>query len=581
MPNNSSVSYSHFADVSVPRSVVIKTSRHITTGNVGALIPIYVDEVLPGTTLAMNCSKIARLQTLLKPVMDSAELTVSWFFVPNRLLWTHWEEFCGENKTSAWVQPIEYSIPKISSPEGGWQKGSIADYMGIPIGVDFTPGGSGDEQNFDHFPSALPFRGYAMICDRYFRDQNVTDPLNIPLGDAMQTGSNGSDYINDVANGGMPFLVAKTHDRFTSCLPQPQKGSPVEVSLGGFPGGSYPVYTYTPGTPIYTADNFQPMSFEAYKYDGSKYVAAGPVAGTNPGYFDTPVLSSGTGGQYVNYRRQDAYAPESGQFYTAPNNLAVTIPPVQAAVVSVNALRQLFCAQQVLERMATGGTRYGELLKTFFGVTNPDSRLQDPEFLGSQTVELNFTQVNATASTEGNKLADVAGQSMTVAVNGDFVKSFSEYGYVYGLAYVRITEHTYQQGLSRMWTRTRFLDFYNRFFANIGEMPVLSDELFCDGQPPHVFGYNEAWSEYRHASSRTSGEMRSQYAQSLDSWHFGDDYAECPVLSDGWIREDKSNVDRTLAVTSQLADQLLFDFGFSVKATLPMPLYSIPGLDFM
>lgn len=257
----------HFSDlpgIDIQRSIFNRSSAHKTTFNTGELIPIYLDEVLPGDTFQMTTNKLVRLQTLLSPIMDNMYLDTYWFYVPNRLIWEHWQEFCGENKASAWIPADTYSIPKIKPPSGGFAVGTIADYLGVPTGVSFS---AGSPANYDHYPSALPFRAYALICNEFFRDQNLSDPLLIPVNDSIQTGSNGSSYVSDVANGGTPFKVAKYHDYFTSCLPSPQKGNPVGIPIPPvLTGRSYVEFANTNSAfPEPASTDVMPM-FKRYTY---------------------------------------------------------------------------------------------------------------------------------------------------------------------------------------------------------------------------------------------------------------------------------------------------------------------------
>ena len=240
---------SHFAElpgVDIERSIFDRSATHKTSFNTGELIPFFWDEVLPGDTFNVSTSLVARLQTLLTPIMDNIYLDTYYFFVPNRLTWEHWCQFMGENSDSAWLPAVTYNMPRIASPENGWNVGTIADYLGVPTGVEFYTSAGTVEAPLDNLaPDALLFRAYALICNEWFRDQNLSDPLNIPTGDSDQTGSTGSSYVNDVANGGKPFKVAKYHDYFTSCLPSPQKGPAVTFEGTGV---EFPQLNYIDGT---------------------------------------------------------------------------------------------------------------------------------------------------------------------------------------------------------------------------------------------------------------------------------------------------------------------------------------------
>jgi hypothetical protein len=514
--------------------------------NVGDVIPFYVDEVLPGDTFQLKTSMVARLQTLLTPMMDNLYLDTYFYFVPNRIVWQHWRELMGENTQSAWIPTTEYSVPQVTAPSGGWSIGSIADYMGIPTGV----------ANLS--VNALPFRAYALIMNEWFRDENLSDPLNIPVDDATLAGSNGTNYITDVVKGGMPFKAAKFHDYFTSALPAPQKGPDVTIPVSG--GSNYPVRTLAESV---SGPSNVPLQIRTFGQMPYNVVGVNKSDSPEPGAVWASVSSvSGNAEPFV------------------PTNLwAINDGSVSAA--TINQLRMAFQIQKLYEKDARGGTRYIEILKSHFGVTSPDARLQRPEYLGGNRIPVNINQVvqNSATQADGTPLGDTAAFSVTTDVHGDFIKSFVEHGFVIGVMVARY-DHTYQQGLERFWSRRDRLDYYFPVFANIGEQPILNKEIYAQGttQDDEVFGYQEAWADYRYKPSRVAGEMRSKAPASLDVWHLADEYTTLPKLSDAWIREDKTNVDRVLAVTSSVSNQMFADLYIQCKATRPMPVYSIPGL---
>lgn len=568
---------SHFSElpsVDIERSIFDHSHTHKTSWNVGELIPFYVDEVLPGDTYNVTTSFVARLQTLLTPIMDNVYLDTYYFFVPSRITWTHWKEFMGENADSAWIPQVEYPIPKINSPENGWNVGTIADYMGIPTGVEFSTADGTDGLA----PIALPFRAYALICQEWFRDQNLSDPLNIPLGDSNQTGSNGSSYINDVVNGGKPFLAAKYHDYFTSCLPSPQKGNPVSF-------GASPIATISGNLPVYTgADNSKIESPAEMHWRYTSYQDQGPVNLTR----SKNVTVVGEKGTDTDTRKTTYNANDQTDvgYGIVPANLyadaAAASLSVSGVSFTINELRLAFQLQKFYEKWARAGSRYRETLKVMFGVTPADSRMMIPEYLGGHRVPIQIHQVTNSAASSGEYLGDVGAMSNTADVHEDFVKSFTEHGYVIGVCCVRY-DHSYPQGLSRMWTHDDRYSYYFPVFANIGEQPVYTYEIdatqYAGKKRTDVFGYQEAWaSPYRYHSDRVSGEMRPGISNSLASWHLSDYYVAQPELSDSWIREDKANVDRVLAVTSSLSNQVFADFYIKATVTRAMPMYSIPGL---
>ena len=554
---------SHFAvnptRIDMSRSRFDRSSSYKTTFNVGQIIPFYVDEVLPGDTFSIDTSKVVRMQTLLTPVMDDIFLDTYYFFVPNRLTWSHWKQFMGENTESAWIPSVEYEVPQLAAPEGGWNIGTIADYMGIPTGV------SGLSVN------ALPFRAYALIMNEWFRDENLSDPLNIPVTDATVQGVNTGTFVTDVAKGGLPYTAAKYHDYFTSALPAPQKGPDVMIPIAEAANAYvYPAPSLNPDL----TENFNPLQWVnssgniltksdmnwsslGFHRDGNNNLTNNTrVRGTNDSLSslnETPII---------------------------PGNLIAKFDGVSQAA-TINQLRLAFQIQKLYERDARGGTRYIEILKSHFGVTSPDARLQRPEYLGGNRIPININQVVQSSSTDasGTPQGNTAAYSLTSDNHSDFTKSFVEHGFLIGVMVARY-RHTYQQGLERFWSRKDRFDYYFPVFANIGEQAIKNKEIYAQGtvKDDEVFGYQEAWADYRYRPNRVTGEMRSSAPQSLDVWHLGDDYESLPSLSDSWIREDSKTVNRVLAVSDNVSAQLFCDIYVRNLCTRPMPLYSIPGL---
>jgi hypothetical protein len=541
------------------RSRFDRSSSYKTTFNVGQIIPFYVDEVLPGDTFSIDTSKVVRMQTLLTPVMDDIFLDTYYFFVPNRLTWNHWKQFMGENTESAWIPSVEYEVPQLTAPEGGWNIGTIADYMGIPTGV------SGLSVN------ALPFRAYALIMNEWFRDENLSDPLNIPVTDATVQGVNTGTFVTDVAKGGLPYTAAKYHDYFTSALPAPQKGPDVTIPVAS--AVQYPVI------PLDKNVSFDSSGIGMRLGDVE---TSNPVIPSNGTYY--PLNYGGGSGSGSPLGKTGFYIgslennPQGSAL--APLNLwAVGDGTVQAA--TINQLRLAFQIQKLYERDARGGTRYIEILKSHFGVTSPDARLQRPEYLGGNRIPININQVVQSSSTDasGTPQGNTAAYSLTSDNHSDFTKSFVEHGFLIGVMVARY-RHTYQQGLERFWSRKDRFDYYFPVFANIGEQAIKNKEIYAQGteKDDEVFGYQEAWADYRYRPNRVTGEMRSSAPQSLDVWHLGDDYDTLPSLSDSWIREDSKTVNRVLAVSDNVSAQLFCDIYVRNLCTRPMPLYSIPGL---
>lgn len=564
---------SHFAQLpaaEIQRSTFDRSASYKTSFNVGDLVPFFVDEVLPGDTFDVSTAKVVRSQTMLTPIMDNIFLDTYYFFVPNRLVWKHWREFCGENREGAWAPTVEYSIPTIGAPEGGFQSGTIADYMGLPVGVNW-------KATDPLAPSALPFRAYALICNEFFRDENLTDPLLISLEDANQNGSNGSDYANDVANGGKPFKAARMHDYFSSCLPSAQKGTPVGIPIHvpGFAGGTFPVSTASFDS-FALPRSMYPILFSQYNVTGSHYEPGGTPSGL------VGIDSRNNTPQFVTSNSPTSN-PLSGSGL-GPVNLQTVIPPAgddTDASFTVNELRLAFAYQRFLESLARNGSRYTELLLGLFGVRSPDARLQRPEYLGGNRIPISVSEVTNNAQSTQDFLGDLGAKSNTGDVNHDFIKSFTEHGYIIGVMVARY-DHSYSQGLQRFWTRKKFTDFYNPKFAHLGETGVYQCEIMATPEniadSSKVFGFQEIWADYRYKPNMVTGEMRPGVNNSLAHWHLADNYASVPTLSDGWIREDKANVDRVLAVQSSVANQFWADIYISNKCTRPMPMYSVPGL---
>lgn len=554
MNRNSEIHFSQVPRIDVKRSMFDRSTQHKTTFNAGKLIPLLCDEVLPGDTFSIGLSSVIRMTTPIYPTMDNLYADLYFYYVPTRLLWDHWEEFNGSNEDTFWTQPTEYEIPQINSPDGGWSKGTIADYLGLPTNVALK-----DSHSINH----LPFRGVVKVWNDWFRDQNLQTPAFLSLGDSDTTGSNGSNYVSDAIAGGMPLPVAKFHDYFTSALPEPQKGPDVLLPLGD----SAPVVT------VDGLDNHLSSSLSLkilgtkplknnYTYD----LVFGSLADTSTTRLGYAAARSGesVGDEYIS------------NIY--PANLQADLRSATASTVSQ--LRQAFAVQRLYERDARGGTRYIEILKSHFGVSSPDGRLQRSEYLGGKRVPINIDQVVQTSSTDSvSPQGNTAGYSLTGDVSSIFTKSFTEHGYLFAFVCVR-NENTYQQGVEKLWSRKRRFDFYWPALANISEQPIFNKEIYAQGtnEDDEVFGYQEPWAEYRYKPSRVSGAFRSNYAQTLDSWHYADYYTSLPVLSDSFIRSSQSNVDRTLAVQSSVEDQFIADFYFDIRSVRPMPVYSVPGL---
>lgn len=537
-------SENHFAvnpQVDIGRSCFKRNSDHKTTFDAGDLIPIYVDEVLPGDTFSMDMSALVRMTTPIFPTMDNAAIDFYFFYTPTRILWDHWKELNGENRETAWAQKVEYSVPQVKMTKGdhpgGWDTGSIADYMGIPTKVT------------DISVNALPFRAYGMIWNEFFRNQNTTAPTLVETDDSdIEGSSDGSDSNKQAIKGGKPLKAEKYFDYFTGCLPAPQKGEPVTLPMSG----NAPVKMY---------------SAEGQSING-------PTLPANIFLYQTKANASQLNEEGA--VRLSGTSEEGGAGAAVTRYLAADLKNITGA--TINQLRQAFQIQKLLEKDARGGTRYREVLREHFGVISPDSRQQVPEYLGGYRMPINVNQVVQTSQTSSESpQGNVAAMSVTTMNQSMFTKSFTEHGYIIGLAVARY-DQTYQQGLERMWNRKTRFDYYWPVLANIGEQAVLNKEIYFQGntKDDEAFGYQEAWADYRYKPSRVSGKFRSNAEGTLDSWHYAQNYAALPTLTSDWMHAGNAELKRTLAVQDE--PNFIGDFYFMCKTTRAMPVFSIPGL---
>lgn len=539
MNRNSEYNFAKNPQVGVSRSRFQRNSDNKTTFNTGDLIPIYLDEVLPGDTHQIDVACVMRMATPIFPVMDNAYCDFYFFFVPNRLLWEHWKEFMGENKETAWTPKTEYSVPQVTAPTGGWAEGTLADYLGLPTKVEGIS------------VSALPGRAYGLIYNEWFRNQNVTQPTLVEVTDATTTGKNDGSATNDSAiTLAKPLKAAKVFDYYTGALPEPQKGEPITLPMNG--NATIKPYDLVTNKELgwHGTDNEHPVS--DFK-------------------FSTPEE-----GETLNYTK-DLIGTTRGTS-GGPKTVALRADLSSVTAATINQLRQAFQIQKLLEKDARGGTRYREVLREHFGVISPDSRMQIPEYLGGYRLPINVSQVIQTSSTDSTSpLGNTAALSVTTMNKPMFTKSFTEHGFVMGLAVVR-TDQTYQQGIERMWSRKGRYDYYWPVLANIGEQAILNKEIYAQGntKDEEAFGYQEAWADYRYKPSKVTGLFRSNAAQSLDAWHYAQDYDALPTLSTAWMEQTDTEMKRTLAVQSQ--PDFIADFYFINKTTRCMPVYSIPGL---
>lgn len=520
--------FAQVPEVNIQRSRFDRSHGYKSTFDAGYLIPVFVDETLPGDTFSLNMTTFCRLSTPLHPFMDNLYMDAFFFHVPLRLVWTHWVNMNGEQANPG--DSTSYITPTCTSPVGGYVTGSLQDYFGLPVasataGVGVNPANTVTHNN-------LWARAYNLIWNLWFRDQNLQNSIPVPMGD-------GPDLYTD-------FVLqrrGKRHDYFTSALPWPQKGPAVNVPLGN----SAPV-------------KFQHVNTTAFT---GVYASSGaPVTG---------------GGQALSMDANGMYNG-GGALQLNPNgNLYTDLSAATGA--TINQLRQAFQIQKIYERDARGGTRYTELIQAHFGVVSPDARLQRPEYLGGGTAPIN---VNPIAQTSGagatgttTPLGNLAAIGTSSMQQAGFTKSFTEHGIIIGLVSVR-ADMNYQQGINRMFSRSTRFDYYWPALAQIGEQAVLNQEIYCrgDANDQLVFGYQERFGEYRYKPSVITGQYRSQFAQTLDSWHLAQTFTTLPTLSSTFIVENPP-ISRVVAVPSQ--PQFLFDANFRLICARPMPMFGVPG----
>lgn len=522
-PTTQQSRFAHIPQANIQRSTFDRSHAYKGTFDGGILYPVFIDEVLPGDTFNLKMNHFIRMTTPIVPFMDNSYIDVHCFFTPNRLVWDNWEKFCGAQDNPD--DSTDFLIPKTVAVSS-FASETLADYFGIPTGVAISEG-----------VNSLPFRCYRLIWNEWYRDENLQDSVTVPKGNGPDPFSPSMSNVNTLLRRG------KRKDYFTSALPWPQKGPAVEIPIGGF-------------APVIgdASTDLQPV------FDGA-------VAGTSK------LFMSGSNPSEVN-----ANLTGTTSNFLQWNDPKLVADLSNATSVTINSLRQSFQIQRLFERDARGGTRYTELLLAHFGVTNPDFRLQRPEYLGGYSSRISVNPVaqtsESTAQTPQGNLAAVAHSAGGKTI---CKQSFTEHGYVMVLLSIR-ADLTYQQGLNKLWSRNTRFDIYYPSLAHLGEQAILNKEIYTSGDnvaDNEVFGYQERWAEMRYKPSQIVGQFRSNFAQSLDIWHLSQDFSSLPVLNASFIQENPP-FDRAIAVPTY--PQFFGDFWFDFKCHRPMPVYSVPGM---
>lgn len=538
-----------------------------TTFNSGKLIPVFVDEVLPGDTTRMSVNYFARLATPIKPIMDNIYLDWFFFFVPNRLVWDHWQNFCFEQEDPD--DSTDYVIPAIMANDNknNTYVGSLWDYFGLPTNTSGTISGV----------SALPFRAVYLIWNEWFRDENLQKSVKIQKGDTNEIldSSRVSDQPSWLFKSGTGIFPGypcpprgKRHDYFTSALPWTQKGPGVSIGLAG----TATLVDPSPVSGYFVQQSNNSLGAAQLQKDGGVhdvFTGSGSLSYQNGGY------STSIAGHAINGSGTATITAQPGSSWLSKSAYADLD---SSSIFTINSLRTAFQMQKFYERLARGGSRYTEVLRSFFGVVSPDARLQRPEFLGSFTKMVNVNPIAQTSATDDTSpQGNLSAYGVTASRFHGFTKSFVEHGYIIGFVSAR-ADLTYQQGINKMWLRSTVYDFYWPTFAHLGEQAIELREIYAQGTAADttVFGYQERYAEYRYKPSQITGKFRSSVTGgNLDVWHLSQFFSNAPTLNEEFITENPP-IKRIIAVQDE--PEFLLDVGFRYTTVRPMPMFGTPGL---
>lgn len=536
-----------------------------TTFDSGKLIPVFVDEILPGDTARLSVNYFARLATPIKPIMDNIYLDWFFFFVPNRLVWEHWQNFCFEQEDPD--DSTEYVVPTcelVGGAAGENGLGTLWDYFGLPTGLTHTLS-----------VNALPFRMYYLIYNEWFRDENLQKSVKIDKSDTNAVFKNDrkSDQPSWILSSGQyvsGFALAprgKRHDYFTSALPWTQKGPGVSIGLAG----TATLVDPSPVSGYFVQQSNNNLGAAQLSEDGGVHaVYHGSGSLKYQGGYSVSIA-----GHAISDSSMATVTAQPGSSWLSKDSYADLDT---SSVFTINSLRTAFQMQKFYERLARGGSRYTEVLRSFFGVVSPDARLQRPEFLGSFTKMVNVNPIAQTSATDDTSpQGNLSAYGVTAAKFHGFTKSFVEHGYVIGLVCAR-ADLTYQQGINKMWLRSTVYDFYWPTFAHLGEQAIELREIYAQGSEDDttVFGYQERYAEYRYKPSQITGKFRSSVTGgNLDVWHLSQYFQNAPTLNEEFIVENPP-IERIVAVPSE--PEFLLDIGFRYTTVRPMPMFGTPGL---